>query len=101
MQFTGRHVISISDFSRSDLIHVLELASRMESAQSSARLDGKLMATLFFEPSTRTRLSFEAAMHKLGGKVIGFSDAGSTSTKKGESALEDEQVSETVVVFEK
>jgi len=85
VQFTGRHVVSISDFSRNDLIHVLELATRMESSQSPARLDGKLMATLFFEPSTRTRLSFEAAMHKLGGKVIGFSDAGSTSTKKGES----------------
>ncbi|MBA3697816.1 MAG: aspartate carbamoyltransferase [Planctomycetes bacterium] len=85
MQFTGRHVVSISDFSRNDLIHVLELAARMESSKSPARLDGKLMATLFFEPSTRTRLSFEAAMHKLGGKVIGFSDAGSTSTKKGES----------------
>lgn len=85
MQFTGRHVVSISDFSRSDLIHVLELAARMEGTHPPARLDGKLMATLFFEPSTRTRLSFEAAMHKLGGKVIGFSDAGSTSTKKGES----------------
>lgn len=85
VQFTGRHVVSISDFSRNDLIHVLELATRMESAKSPARLDGKLMATLFFEPSTRTRLSFEAAMHKLGGRVIGFSDAGSTSTKKGES----------------
>ena len=85
MQFTGRHVISISDFSRSDLVRVLELARGMETTGPAARLDGKLMATLFFEPSTRTRLSFEAAMHKLGGKVIGFSDAGSTSTKKGES----------------
>ena len=85
VQFTGRHVVSISDFSRPDLIHLMELANRMESSQSPARLDGKLMATLFFEPSTRTRLSFEAAMHKLGGRVIGFSDAGSTSTKKGES----------------
>ncbi|HEX3135091.1 MAG TPA: aspartate carbamoyltransferase [Planctomycetota bacterium] len=85
MQFTGRHVVSISDFSRNDLIHVLELAKRMETSGPIVRLDGKLMATLFFEPSTRTRLSFEASMHKLGGRVIGFSDAGSTSTKKGES----------------
>jgi len=45
----------------------------------------KLMAALFFEPSTRTRLSFEAAMHRLGGSVIGFSEAGSSSTAKGES----------------
>lgn len=85
MQFTGRHVVSIADFSRPDLIHVLELARRMEDSGPIVRLDGKLMATLFFEPSTRTRLSFEASMHKLGGRVIGFSDAGSTSTKKGES----------------
>ena len=69
MQFTGRHVISISDFSRTDLVRVLELARSMETTGPAARLDGKLMATLFFEPSTRTRLSFEAAMHKLGGKV--------------------------------
>ena len=47
--------------------------------------DGKKLATLFFEPSTRTRLSFEAAMHRLGGSVIGFSEAGSSSTAKGES----------------
>ncbi len=86
MQFTGRHVVSIADFTRSDLVHVLDLAQRMENGEfDTRRLDGKLMATLFFEPSTRTRLSFEAAMLKLGGKVIGFSDAGSTSTKKGES----------------
>lgn len=85
MQFTGRHVVSISDFSRNDLIRVLDLAKRMETSGPLVRLDGKLMATLFFEPSTRTRLSFEASMHKLGGRVIGFSDAGSTSTKKGES----------------
>jgi aspartate carbamoyltransferase catalytic subunit len=57
----------------------------MEVGDHASRLDGKLMATLFFEPSTRTRLSFEAAMLKLGGKVIGFTDVGSTSTKKGES----------------
>jgi aspartate carbamoyltransferase catalytic subunit len=85
VQFTGRHVVSIADFTKSDIIHVLDLAQRMEDGAHSPRLDGKLMATLFFEPSTRTRLSFEAAMLKLGGRVIGFSDASSTSTKKGES----------------
>jgi aspartate carbamoyltransferase catalytic subunit len=87
VQFTGRHVISIADFSRADILHILGLAQRIEASPTAqgALLAGRLMATLFFEPSTRTRLSFEAAMLKLGGKVIGFSDAGSTSTKKGES----------------
>jgi aspartate carbamoyltransferase catalytic subunit len=83
--FAGRHVISISDFSRDDLLSVLDTARRIEQAPPERLLDGRLMATLFFEPSTRTRLSFEAAMNKLGGKVIGFTDAGSTSAKKGES----------------
>jgi aspartate carbamoyltransferase catalytic subunit len=87
VRFSGRHVISIADFDRADILRILEVARQVEAddAQRRELLAGKLMATLFFEPSTRTRLSFEAAMHKLGGKVIGFSDAGSTSTKKGES----------------
>lgn len=87
MLFAGRHVISIADFKRADILRILEVARQVEADGDQRRelLAGKLMATLFFEPSTRTRLSFEAAMHKLGGKVIGFTDAGSTSTKKGES----------------
>ncbi len=87
MNFASRNVISIADFTRADILHILDVARLIESQpeRHHGLLDGRLMATLFFEPSTRTRLSFEAAMHKLGGKVIGFSDAGSTSTKKGES----------------
>lgn len=85
MQFSGRNVISIADFSRDDILRLISVAQRLEKKPDSTVLAGKLMATLFFEPSTRTRLSFEAAMQKLGGKVIGFSDAGSTSAKKGES----------------
>ncbi len=85
MTFAGRHVLSISDFARSDILHVLSIAGGLEREPRPDLLSGRLMATLFFEPSTRTRLSFEAAMHKLGGRVIGFSDVGSTSTKKGES----------------
>ena len=81
----GRHVISISDFDRNQILRILDHASALERAPRPDLLTGKLMATLFFEPSTRTRLSFEAAMNKLGGKVIGFSDAGSSSAKKGES----------------
>jgi aspartate carbamoyltransferase catalytic subunit len=85
VDFRGRHVLSIADFRREDILQVLDRARTIETAPRPQLLAGKLMATLFFEPSTRTRLSFEAAMQKLGGRVIGFSDAGSTSTKKGES----------------
>lgn len=85
VHFAGRHIISISDFSRDEILHVLATARQCEARPDASLLAGKLMATLFFEPSTRTRLSFEAAMQKLGGRVIGFSDAGSTSAKKGES----------------
>lgn len=81
----GRHVISIADFTRDDILHILACAERMHAGAPDQPLAGKLMATLFFEPSTRTRLSFEAAMLKLGGRVMGFSDPGSSSAKKGES----------------
>lgn len=83
--FAGRHVLSISDFNRDQILTILTTAKQLEQSPQPDLLKGRLMATLFFEPSTRTRLSFEAAMNKLGGKVIGFSDAGSTSAKKGES----------------
>jgi aspartate carbamoyltransferase catalytic subunit len=81
----GRHVISIADFSRDEILHILRAAEAMETGPPSEPLAGRIMATLFFEPSTRTRLSFEAAMLKLGGRVMGFSDPGSSSAKKGES----------------
>lgn len=102
MTFAGRHVISIADFTRTDIIHVIETAGRLERDPRPDLLDGRLMATLFFEPSTRTRLSFEAAMNKLGGKVIGFSDVGSTSAKKGESLADTirmvEQYADAIVI---
>ena len=85
MQFTGRHIISISDFTREEIGHVLACARELEARPRRGMLDNRLMATLFFEPSTRTRLSFEAAMNGCGGRVIGFSDAGTSSAKKGES----------------
>lgn len=85
MQFRDRHVISISDFSRLEILHILATARELAARPQPQLLAGKLMATLFFEPSTRTRLSFEAAIQKLGGRVIGFSDPGSSSAKKGES----------------
>ncbi len=85
MDLRGRHVISIADFSREEILHILRSAADMEQGRPAEVLAGRLMATLFFEPSTRTRLSFEAAMLKLGGRVMGFSDPGSSSAKKGES----------------
>lgn len=82
--FEGRDIISIRDFSREDLIQVIETARKFEGF-SRPILSGKILSTLFFEPSTRTRLSFESAMARLGGKVIGFADPGVSSVKKGES----------------
>jgi aspartate carbamoyltransferase catalytic subunit len=85
VDFAGRDIISIADFSRADVLQVLARAAEVEAAGRGDLLHGQVMATLFFEPSTRTRLSFEAAMLHQGGRVIGFSDAASTSTRKGET----------------
>lgn len=102
MTFAGRHVISIADFGRDEILRVIATADRLEREPRPDLLAGRLMATLFFEPSTRTRLSFEAAMNKLGGKVIGFSDAGSSSAKKGESLADTirmvEQYADAIVI---
>lgn len=81
-------IISISDFSKKDIETVLEKAAEMEKLPKDKKnrvLADKIVASLFFEPSTRTRLSFETAIQNLGGQVIGFADAGVSSTKKGES----------------
>jgi len=80
--------VSIKDFSKRDILAVLKQAGEMEvmpRAQKAKILENKVIASLFFEPSTRTRLSFETAIQNLGGRVIGFADAGVSSTKKGES----------------
>ena len=82
--FKGRDIISIKDFSRDELVYVLEVAKKFEKCRKPI-LDGKVIATLFFEPSTRTRLSFEAAMTQLGGRYIGFADPNVSSAKKGET----------------
>lgn len=84
MNFKGRNIVSIRDFSKEDLIHILAVAKEME-VDKPRLLVNKILATLFFEPSTRTRLSFESAMYRLGGKVIGFSDEKVSSVKKGET----------------
>ena len=81
----SKHLISIHDFSKEEIINVLSLAAKFEESQTESILKGKVVASLFFEPSTRTRLSFETAANRLGARVIGFSDAGNTSVTKGET----------------
>lgn len=82
-----RHLIDITDFSVEEITAVLDLADNMiaDPARYREALRGRILATLFFEPSTRTRLSFESAMLSLGGSVLGFATADSSSTSKGES----------------
>lgn len=78
-------LVSIDDLSKEQLLELLETARYFEEHPNHKILDGKVVATLFFEPSTRTRLSFETAVNRLGGRVIGFSDASTTSSSKGET----------------
>ena len=92
---TMRHVMSPLDFTTDELEQLFGLAADIEKnpQKYAHKCDGKKLATCFYEPSTRTRLSFESAMINLGGQVIGFSDAGSSSASKGES------VSDTIRVI--
>jgi aspartate carbamoyltransferase catalytic subunit len=87
VEFKGRDIISIEDFSRQEIDYILKSSHAMEliAAKGSDMLKGKILANLFFEPSTRTRLSFEAAMLKLGGSTIGFAEAEIASVRKGEN----------------
>ncbi|MDH5448328.1 MAG: aspartate carbamoyltransferase [Candidatus Bathyarchaeota archaeon] len=97
MKFKGRDIISLKDFSREEIDYVLEMARAMEpmARTGSDSLRGKILATLFFEPSTRTRLSFESAMHRLGGSAIGFAEAEIASVKKGENLADTMRVVES------
>jgi aspartate carbamoyltransferase catalytic subunit len=81
----NRSLVSIDDFSTEEILKILQLAAEFEKEPTQKLLDGKVIATLFFEPSTRTRLSFESAISRLGGKIVGFSDSSSTSVSKGET----------------
>ena len=87
LKFKGRDIVSIEDFSREEINYILNISHSMEplAAKGSDMLKGKILATLFFEPSTRTRLSFETAMLKLGGSTIGFAEAEIASVRKGEN----------------
>lgn len=78
-------LVSISDYSKSEILSILNSAADFEANPNRKTLDGKVIATLFFEPSTRTRLSFETAVVRLGGSIIGFSDASTSSSSKGET----------------
>lgn len=78
-------LVSIADLSRDKILYLMEMAQEFEQHPNRKLLDGRIVATLFFEPSTRTRLSFETAAHRLGASVIGFTDPKVTSSTKGET----------------
>ena len=73
MNMKNRNLISITDYSKEEYLHILKLAETFEKEPVQNIAQGKVVATLFFEPSTRTRLSFESAANRLGARVIGFS----------------------------
>ena len=85
-----RHLIDITDLSVDEIESILDLADKMKANPAAYRdtMHGRILATLFFEPSTRTRLSFESAMLSLGGSVLGFSSADTSSATKGESLMD-------------
>lgn len=84
----GKSILSISDLNAAEILQILKKAEEMKAKAPKDLLKGKILAACFYEPSTRTRLSFEAAMLRLGGQVIGFSDSLSTSAQKGESLVD-------------
>lgn len=98
MNFEGRDIISIRSFTKQEILYILEKADEMDRMLkkhgSLSLLKGKILATLFYEPSTRTKLSFESAMHRLGGDTIGFSEAGTSSVAKGETLADTVRVVE-------
>ncbi len=88
-----KHIISIPELSRSELELIVETAGRLKAQPDPTLLQNKVIASCFFEPSTRTRLSFETAVQRLGGSVIGFDNGGNTSlAKKGETLSDSVQV---------
>jgi len=97
LSFKGRDLISIKDLTRQEMDFLLDLADAMSPAAGKGLdiLRGKVMATLFFEPSTRTKLSFESAMYRLGGNCVGFSEPAAASVAKGENLADTIRTVET------
>ncbi|RXQ93878.1 aspartate carbamoyltransferase [Ancylomarina salipaludis] len=81
----NRSLVSIDDYTKEEILEVLARAAEFEKNPNSNILEGKVISSLFFEPSTRTRLSFETAISRMGGRIVGFSDSSSSSTSKGET----------------
>ncbi|UBM63463.1 aspartate carbamoyltransferase [Candidatus Sulfidibacterium hydrothermale] len=81
----NRSLVSITDYGKEEILKVLDIAEGFEENQRQKILSDYVIASLFFEPSTRTRLSFESAVHYLGGSIIGFASADTSSVRKGES----------------
>jgi len=102
MEFKGRDIISIRDFSKKELLYVLSIAKSMEKNPDTTLLKNKIASLLFFEPSTRTRLSFDSAIKRLGGNTIGFAQADTSSVKKGETLWDTikmaEQYSDVIIM---
>ena len=102
MDFKDRDIISINDFSKEDILYILKVVRQIEEKPKSNLVKGKILAALFFESSTRTRLSFISAMEQLSGKVIGFSSSATTSIQKGESLWDTikmtEQYADVIVI---
>ncbi len=80
----NKSLISINDFSKEEYFKILDLAEEFQKNPNQKILENHIIASLFFEPSTRTRLSFETAVQRLGGRVVGFSEASNSSISKGE-----------------
>jgi aspartate carbamoyltransferase catalytic subunit len=81
----NKSLVSIADYTKEEYLEILRVAAEFEKNPVQKILEGRVVATLFFEPSTRTRLSFESAVNRLGGRVIGFTDSSSSSVSKGET----------------
>ena len=96
MDFAGRDIVSIRDLTREEIDCILQMTDLVEplARRGSDMLRGKILATAFFEPSTRTRLSFESAMYRLGGTCVGFADPKAASVQKGENLADTVRVVE-------
>jgi aspartate carbamoyltransferase catalytic subunit len=84
-KFKGKSIVSLKDMEKKEILHLMKKAGEIKSGKLTQVLKGKVIASLFFEPSTRTRLSFESAVLGQGGSVFGFADPGASSAKKGET----------------